>query len=230
MTNNLTQNKILLEVKNLVPDAKTANTYLDLIKTQVMTPDKNGVARSNEDLLLFLYVAKKTGLDPLAKQVYAIFRWDSRLQKEKMTIQTGIDGLRLIAQRTGQYGGQDEAKFEYKDGKPVSCTVTVIKLMNGQQIRIPARALFSEYAQTDRDGKLMGLWTKMPETMLEKCAEAKALRKAFPAETTGIYTEEEYPIPTINSELRELPTPEKKTEVVTPKVDVTDLRKQNETK
>jgi phage recombination protein Bet len=220
-----TQNKILMEVKNLVPDGKVANTYLDLIKTQVMSTDKDGKPRSNEDLLLFLYVAKKTGLDPLAKQVYAIFRWDSRLQREKMTIQTGIDGLRLIAQRTGQYGGQDEAKMEYKDNKLFACTVTVIKMMNGQQIRIPARALFSEYAQETNM-----IWKKMPETMLEKCAEAKALRKAFPAETTGIYTEEELPIPTVASELRELPPPVKKTEVVAPKVDVTDLRKQNENK
>ena len=225
-----TQDKILQEVKNLVPDSKTANTYLDLIKTQVMTPDRDGKARPNGDLLLFLYVAKKTGLDPLARQIYAVYRWDSRIGKEKMTIQTGIDGLRLIAQRTGQYGGQDEAKFEYKDNQLVSCLVTVIKVMGDQQIRIPAKALYKEYVQTGKDGSLMGLWGKMPETMLEKCAEAKALRKAFPAETTGIYTEEEYPAPTITSELRDLPAPEKKTEVVAPKVDVTDLRKQNETK
>ncbi|MFZ2882438.1 MAG: phage recombination protein Bet, partial [Candidatus Moraniibacteriota bacterium] len=180
--------KILAEVKNLVPDAKTASTYLDLIKTQVMGTSKDGKSRSTEDTLLFLYVAKKTGLDPLIKQIYPIYRWDSRLSREKMTIQTGIDGLRLIAQRTGEYGGQDEPKSEYdKDGKLKSVLVTVIKIPKNlnQQIRVPARAIMSEYVQTDREGKPMGLWGKMPETMLEKCAESKALRKAFPAETTG---------------------------------------------
>jgi phage recombination protein Bet len=226
MTNEL----VLKELKRLVPDTQTPNTYLDLIKKQIMTPDKDGHQRSTEDLLLFLYVAHKTGLDPLARQIYAVYRWDSRLGREKMSIQTGIDGLRLIAQRTGQYGGQDESKFEYKDGKPVSCVVTVIKMMGDQQIRIPARALFSEYSQTDREGKLMGLWNKMPETMLEKCAEAKALRKAFPAETTGIYTDEEYPVPTVTSELKELPPKPEKGVKVEGNKDVTSLRKQNETK
>ena len=217
---------VLKEIKELVPSAKTANTYLKLIKSQIMTPDRNGVARSDEDLLLFLYVAKKTGLDPLARQVYAVYRWDSRVGKEKMTIQTGIDGLRLIAQRTGEYGGQDETKFEYKDGKPLACTVTVIKIPKslGQQIKVPARALYSEYVQTDKEGKPMGLWAKMPETMLEKCAEARALRKAFPAETTGLYTEEELPIQSITADL---PAPEKKVVEVKPTKDVTSLRKEN---
>jgi phage recombination protein Bet len=223
--------KILAEIKNLVPDSKTPHTYMDLIKSQVMSPGRDGKARPTEDLLLFLYVAKKTGLDPLARQIYAIYRWDSRLGKEKMTIQTGIDGLRLVAQRTGQYGGQDEPKVEYdKDGKVKSILVTVIKIMGTNLIRIPAKALMSEYAQYGKDGNLMGLWGKMPETMLEKCAESKALRKAFPAETTGIYTEEELPVQTITQELRELPKPEKKEVApvapVTPVVKVTDLRKE----
>lgn len=225
----MTDSKILNEIKNLVPDSKTPNTYLDLIKTQIMSPDKNGKPRSNDDLLLFLYVAKKTGLDPLTRQIYSVFRWDSNLGREKMTIQTGIDGLRLIAQRTGEYGGQDETRFEYdNDGKPLSATVTVYKIPKGynQPIKVIAKALWKEYVQTKKDGELMGLWGKMPETMLEKCAEAKALRKAFPAETAGLYTDEEYPIPTIT---QDIPIPEKtdKPVEIKPTVKITDLRKEN---
>jgi phage recombination protein Bet len=219
---------ILKEIKNLVPDNKLANTYFELIKSQIMGVDKMGKPRPTEDTLLFLYVAKKTGLDPLTRQIYAVYRWDSRMGKEKMSIQTGIDGLRLIAQRTGEYGGQDETKFEKdKDGKLLSATVTVIKIPSNlkQPIRIPASARMSEYIQTGKEGKPMGLWSKMPETMLEKCAEAKALRKAFPAETAGVYTEEEMPIPSIT---QDLPKPEKIEKTVKSTVDITNLRKQNE--
>lgn len=222
------KNKVAKELNALLPDGKTKDTYLELIKSQVMTPDKNGKPRSSEDLILFLYVAKKTGLDPLTRQIYAVFRWDSRIGAEKMSIQTGIDGLRLIAQRTGEYGGQDETKFEYdKDGKMVRATATVIKIPKGlnQPIRVPASAVFKEYVQTDREGKPMGLWSKMPETMLEKCAEAKALRKAFPAETAGIYTEEEYPIAPITADL---PLPVKKEVEIETSIDITKIRKDNE--
>ncbi|MBV6514242.1 MAG: hypothetical protein MOGMAGMI_01823 [Candidatus Omnitrophica bacterium] len=203
------KNKKLL---SLIPEGQSPKLYLDLIKDQIFTPDKSGKQRSDADLLLFLYTAKRTGLDPLANQIHAVFRWDSRLGREKMTIQTGIDGLRLVAQRSGDYAGQDDAICLPTDEStkyPIKATVTVYKMVKGARIGFTATARWKEYAvfnQTKDGLKLSPLWERMPYRMLEKCAEALALRKGFPNELSGIYTSEE--MEQINNPILDLPTPE----------------------
>ncbi len=158
---------------------------------------KNTIAKgcTDEELELFLYTCKRTGLDPLARQLYAVKRWNNKLKKEEMTIQTGIDGYRLIAQRTGEYAGCDIPIFEHKMNKIVSCTYTVYRLMKGHKCQFSAIAYFDEYKQEFQNkegGKYLStFWEKMPHVMLEKVAEAKALRKAFPQELSNIYTNEE---------------------------------------
>lgn len=132
------------------------------------------------ELVYFLQVCQSSGLNPITKQIYAIFRGG------KMTIQAGIDGLRAIAERSGRYGGSTEGKFEYDDeDKLVRASVTVFKDVNGKTYETTGTAKFSEYVVDTSP-----MWRKMPETMLEKCAEAKALRKAFP-NIGQIYVEEE---------------------------------------
>jgi len=201
------------ELAGLIPKEQDAKMYVYLVTDQILGRDKRGELRPYGDLAMLLYQAKRTGLDPIAKQIYGVYRWDSNLGREKMTIQVGIDGLRAIAQRTGMYAGSDEAVYEEKDGKPLKATVSVNKILpqGGQIVKTTASARWSEYSQTykTKDGtKLMGMWGKMPYLMLGKCAEALALRKAFPAETSGLYIHEE--ISENKSKIDELKLPEPK--------------------
>jgi len=146
---------------------------------------KNTVCKgaSNDELKFFLYVCQKTGLDPFLKQIYSIPRGGMR------TIQTSIDGLRLIADRSGKYAPSDkETIFQYDADESLLSAVVYVKKMtpDGTWHEVCAKALFKEYNPGNNT-----FWKKMPHVMLAKCAEALALRKAFPAEMAGIYIKEE---------------------------------------
>jgi phage recombination protein Bet len=179
---------------SLVPKGQSPKLYLDLIKTQIMGVDSKNQPRPDDDLLLFLYVAKRTGLDPLTKQIFAIYRWNSRQGREVMTIQSSIDGMRLVAQRTGEYAGQDDVQYLPIDEAtkyPKKASVTVYKMIESLRVAFVASARWAEYVQTDAKGMPTQMWDHMPYLMLGKCAEALALRKAFPNELSGVYAEEE---------------------------------------
>lgn len=148
---------------------------------------------TDEELELFIHACKRTGLDPFMKQIYAVKRWSGSEKREVMTMQTSIDGFRVIAERTGRYAPGAETKYEYDSEKNlISATSYVKKLtLDGTWHVVSATAFFDEYAQRTKDGNLSQFWGKMPHVMLAKCAESLALRKAFPAELSGIYTMEE---------------------------------------
>lgn len=157
------------------------------------------VGATDDELKLFLYVAQKSGLDPLARQIYFVKRMvnvkqpnGAWVKEGRMTIQTGIDGFRVVAERSGKYAGQTKAEFEEKDGEIISCTVGVYR--KNAKYPIYATAYFDEYAQkikTPQGEQLAVMWAKMKHTMIAKCAEALALRKSFPQDLSGIYTAEE---------------------------------------
>lgn len=142
---------------------------------------------SNDELELFGHVCKRTGLDPFVRQIYPVKR------KDKMTIQTGIDGFRAIAERTGRYSPGREPSYSYdNEGRIISSTAHIRKQTDdGTWHEVAATAFWAEYAQTNFEGKPTQFWAKMPHLMLAKCAEALCLRKAFPSEMSGVYTEEE---------------------------------------
>lgn len=180
---------------------------VDLIKRQIA---KGATA---DEFQLFLYQCARTGLDPFSKQIYAIVRdtWDSELKRKvpKMSIQTGIDGLRLIADRTGRYAPGPDNDYVYDDGGNLrKATAHVRKrTVDGTWHTISVSAFFSEYAQY-YSGKLSQMWDEKPHVMLGKCAEALALRKAFPAEMSGIYTADEMGVQTEQAPPEYTPPPQ----------------------
>jgi phage recombination protein Bet len=162
---------------------------IDIIKSQFAK------GATDDELKMFLAVCSRTGLDPFRKQIYFIKRknWDSKEGKyvEVGGIQTSIDGLRSIADSTGKYAGNDDPIFD-DEVTPTKASVSVYKMVEGQRVPFTATARFDQYAPKNKDGELIGpMWKKMRHLMLGKCAEALALRKAFPAAMAGVYTTEE---------------------------------------
>lgn len=137
--------------------------------------------------MVFLGEAMRRGLSPEAKQIYLIPRRDTKTGETKWITQTSIDGYRVIADRTRRYAGSDDAVYLMRsDGKtPERATMTVYKMVEGQRCPFTASAYWDEY----NGGQ--NLWKTMPRVMLAKCSEALALRKAFPAELSGLYTDAE---------------------------------------
>lgn len=162
--------------KEISPFGDFSYEQIDLIKQTVCK------GASDAELQFFLCVCVRTCLDPFMKQIYSIPRSGQR------TIQVSIDGSRSIADKTNRYMPGRKSTFDYTStGELLSSTSYVKKMAaDGSWHEIEGEAKWSEYNPGNNP-----LWKKMPHTMLAKCAEALALRKAFPSHLSGIYTKEE---------------------------------------
>jgi phage recombination protein Bet len=134
--------------------------------------------------------------------------WD--IKETRDVIMPGVGMYRTEASRTGQYAGVTEPEFgpiqqldytvdvwEDDNGRrkkttkqktlryPEWCRVSVDRIVDGSPRTFTAKEFWLEnYATRGSDGAPNEMWTKRPFAQLAKCAEAQALRKAFP-DTTG---------------------------------------------
>lgn len=181
-----------LQVVDKETQALMTREKVELIKQTIMK------GASDTELTLFIDICNRTQLDPFARQIYAVPRYDNTLKKNIFTFQISIDGFRLQAQRSKRYRGQTEPQFcddqgnwhdiWLKDEPPLAARVGVYHADFAQPLF--AIAKYKNYVQTKQDGKPMAMWAKMPDHMLAKCAEALAIKKAFPYELSDLFTEE----------------------------------------
>lgn len=186
-----------------------------------MTPEEVSILKStiakgcsDLELQLFLRVCDRTGLDPFAKQICPVMRWDKKENRNVMAIQVQVDGYRVLAQRTGEYGGSDRPLFdegltlyEHKKsgrGKPTTCMVTVYRVNQGVRCPYTAEIAWDDFYPGD---KLGFMWNNKPYQMLVKTVESQALRKAFQIELASLETPEELAIvePPTRSQARNSP-------------------------
>jgi phage recombination protein Bet len=168
---------------------------------------------NTDEFNLFIHMARHLGLDPLRKQIYAFVFSKDDVKKRRMSVIVGIDGLRTIAARAGDYRpDEDEPEYEVDNQQRgetnplglVKATVRVWKHAYGDWHRITGSAYWEELAPLKEEwawsdatrrkqptGKRVldprSNWAKMPRVMLAKCAEAIALRKGWPDDLSNVY-------------------------------------------
>ncbi len=154
----------------------------------------------DESIILAVDYCKARKLDILKKPCHIVPMnvTDAKTGNKQWrdVIMPGIYEQRITAFRTGQMAGQDDPvfgeiiSFNGMDA-PEWCRVTVYRFINGERCAFSHTEYFTEACATTKDGKLNSVWSKRPRGQLAKCAEAGALRKAFPDELGGVITADE---------------------------------------
>lgn len=147
----------------------------------------------NASIRLVIGYCRASALDPMQKPVHIVPMWDKQTSRMRDVIMPGIGLYRTQAARSGEYGGVSEPEFGpditeqiegYEITYPQWCRVTVTRLVGGHPATFTATERWKEnYAV--KGGKQRSIapnamWAKRPYGQLAKCAEAQALRKAFP--------------------------------------------------
>lgn len=191
----------------------------DLNASQLQTV-KATVAKdlNAQEFDLFMEASKSYGLDPFRQQVNAILFSKTKPDKRRMVISVGIGGLRSIAQRCGDY--RPASKPSHKEINPDTIgpnnpkglefiSIVLFKQdSKGDWFEVYGEAYWDEFAplkenwsRNEKRGRDLpdgtfsldttGQWGTKPIVMLEKCAEARALRAGWPDVFSGIYADEE---------------------------------------
>lgn len=196
------------------PDNSTAldqwnDQEIELIKA-VVAP-----GCTDAELALFATVCEHRQLDPFAGEIVGIMRWDGKARREVMKIQVTIEGLRVLADRTGLYAGQDEAVWcgrnhvwtdvwDDADAPPVAAKVLVYR--HGWERPAVGKVHYAELVQLDKEGKPTPTWRKMPALLLAKCAERQGIIRAFKRqlEEAGVSFRDLSPAQRLSMEARQI--------------------------
>lgn len=147
-----------------------------------------------ESIKMVLGYCKASNLDPMQKPVHIVPMWDGKAGGMRDVIMPGIGLYRTQAARSGECAGVSEPDFgpditESIGGTnitfPAWCKVTVKRrLPTGEVVDFTAKEIWREnYAVKGGKEKSIApnaMWFKRPYGQIAKCAEAQALRKAFP--------------------------------------------------
>jgi phage recombination protein Bet len=161
---------------------------IDLIKRTIF------IGATDDEMALFFWECRRRGVHPFDRMIYPVVRKDKSGNRH-VTFQMGIDYLRAAAEETGRYVGQKPVQYGQmvKQGEinvPEWAEALILRKdpESGEVADIPHRAYWKEYYPGEELGFM---WRKMPMNQLGKCAEAGALRKAFPRKLGGLYINEE---------------------------------------
>lgn len=203
---------------DLAPKGIDGRLWVKTIKENLLSQTPDGTPPTDAELLYFARTCQASGLDPAKREIYGIYRNVKQRDgtyKRRLSIQTSIDGFRVVAERSrkmggsGIYGGSDSPDFLYDPDQKISvqhqgtaklvpnkASVSIIKVIEGMQVRTTRTANWMDYYPGEGADGMM--WRKFPEVMLAKVAEAQALRAAFPNAIEGLYLEEEMATPDEN--------------------------------
>lgn len=161
------------------------------------------LATSVDSVILALSYCKARKLDPFKRNIHIVPIWNKQLNKMVDTVWPGIGELRTTAFRTGQYAGRGETVYGPDITKKVGnvevtfpewAQVTVQRLVEGKLVNFAGPRVYwlETYAHAGRnDVSPNSMWARRTRGQIDKCAEAAALRSAFPEEIGNEYTNDE---------------------------------------
>lgn len=152
---------------------------------------------TDDEFLYFMTICKKHKIDPFLRQIYCVVWPTNEGKSHDLVIIMGIGGYRMTAARDHKdFAGTSSATFTWPEkpmktpaGRTIPDSATVKAIRKGGEFS-EATCYWEEFAPRDLTTKRSDFWNRLPKHMLAKCAEAHAIRKAFP-DLSDIYTEEE---------------------------------------
>lgn len=159
-----------------------------IVLVEAIWPD----ARTTESVVMALAYCKARNLDPFKRQAHIVPVWNSKLQKEVETVWPGIAELRTTAMRTKLYAGRTPTQWgpdvtqswgELTVTFPEWAQIDLFRMVDGEKMQFCGpRVYWMEAYASKKGGSPNSMWAKRPRGQIEKCAEAAALRAAFPEE------------------------------------------------
>jgi phage recombination protein Bet len=190
---------------------------IDNVRWKVLIDSIFPSAKSTEAVAMALTYCKARNLDIFKRPVHIVPMWSSILGREVETVWPGVSELRTTAFRTKQYAGCDEAAFgstvirkfkgrvrgkgknapdedvEIEVSFPEWCQITLYRSIGGNVVKFAGNKVYwlEAFARRGKADIPNDMWCKRPFGQIEKCAEAAALRRAFPEEIGNELTAEE---------------------------------------